>query len=73
MQVEHAVELGDREHASDAVLWADQAEVTVVAPDSLQAGDDHAEPGRIQERKPAEIEHYIHIAVGNESHHALPQ
>src|SRR5687768_3585518 len=49
-------EAGDLEDLEDAPLRADQRQVTVVAPHTLQPADQHAEAGRVEELDAFEVD-----------------
>src|SRR4051794_2065119 len=56
-------ETGDLEHLQDAVLRAHQREVAVVAAESLQAADQHAEPGGVEEVDAFEVDDDLVLAL----------
>src|SRR4051812_32195389 len=62
---EDAVEAGDLEDLRDVTVAADQRQLTVVRPESLDAPDEDAERRRVDERRVAEVDDHVRRALGD--------
>src|SRR5438874_421406 len=62
---EDTVEAGDLEDLGDVAIAADQRELSVVRAESLYASDQHAEGGRVDERRLAEVDDHLLAALSD--------
>jgi hypothetical protein len=70
---EHLREPGDLEHLQDAALRADEDELAVVAAHPLEAADEHAEAGRVEEVHALEVDDDLVLALTDELDEALSE
>src|SRR6266508_2700842 len=70
---EHAVQRGDPEDLQQPFLAADQAQAPPGGPQPLQGAHEHAEPGRVEELDPAEVDDDAARATLDELDEPLPQ
>src|SRR5947207_6050218 len=66
-------EAGDFEDLENAMLGAHQSEVAVVAAEPLQAANQHAEAGRVQEVDTLEVHHDLVLPLADQLDELLPQ
>src|SRR5256885_15158208 len=62
---EDTVEAGDLEDLGDVAIAADQRELSIVRAQSLDASDQHAEGGRVDERRVAEVDDHLLAALAD--------
>src|SRR5690348_9217014 len=70
---EHLGEPGDAEDLEDLLLVADQAERAIVRPGALEAADEDAEAGGVQEVDAGHVHDEVVVAVGDELVQPFPQ
>lgn len=71
MKVEHAIEIADLEHPAQSRFGNNEPKLPVEQAKSFQCTHDHAEPERIDEVDPGEIEHDVVMSLADLRHHLL--
>ena len=70
---EHRRQPGDLEHLEDPGLGAHQRQVAAVAAQALEAADQHAQPGRVEEVHAFEIDDDLAVPLADQLDQPLPQ
>ena len=73
MQGEHAVEVAQLEHSPHSGFGDDQLKIAVEQSHPLERADEHAQPERVDEVDPGQIEDEMMQPVGHSVHHVLAQ